>query len=188
MSFEPTYKDFFEAFQYGHDEERKKYNSIADGITPERDGFLPGYLPKVWGSTPDTKYSELQLSRYQLVGLKNLPETVPTTNVWVSHNKITSLIGMPHYIGGNCFVANNPELSSLDGFPDRVLGDFKARACPKLTPMEFARVDAGSKVGGDIYWSATDKSEILDKAKCTRAYYDLVKNTEMVEQEDITEI
>lgn len=188
MSFEPTYKDFFESFKFGHDRENQRYNPIIDGITPEKDGFLPGYLPRVWGTTPDTKYNELQLSRYQLKGLKNLPETVPYTNVWVSHNQITNLIGMPRYIGGDCFISQNPELNSLDGFPNIIVGNLRARECPKLTPLEFARVDAGNKVKGEIYWSAAGKLETLDKNKCTKAYYDLAKNSNIGEQEDITEI
>jgi len=193
MSFKHSFEQFFESQQsfskYGTDE-NGQYHPVADGIVPNRDGFLPGFLPEIWGQDEDTRLRQLTLSRYDLTSLKNCTKIV-LNNFMVSHNLITNLIGGPKKVQLSYFASFNPELSSLEGFPEYVGGDFTVSQCPKLPLLELARVDAGNKVNGRIFWDVSEPGQVLppiEKTKCTRAYYDLVKHTAQGEQEEIGEI
>ena len=195
MSFEPTYQQFFEnqsstQFKYGTDTENGVYHSIEEGISPDRDGFLPGYLPENWGAFGESIDRQLTLSRYRLKSLKNCSKVVLGVDFHATNNFITSLQGGPQWVEEGYNVSANLELASLDGFPDYVGTYFSVRNCPKLSMLELARVDAGNKVRGPIYFSTGTDRPVLpaDKSKCTRVYYDIVKNTAQGEQEDIGNI
>lgn len=104
------------------------------------------------------------------------------------NNLLKSLVGAPKFVGKSFDCSSNKHLTSLEGVPDHIGGNFR---CDNSIPLlELARVDLGNKVKKDIL---LDKGfpllpQIVDKTKCTRAYYDAIIHTSADEQHDITNI
>lgn len=90
-------------------------------------------------------YGDFNISFNKITNLINSPIYVSGHYI-ANNNKLTSLEGSPKGVDGNFSIYNNDDLKSLKGCPKRVGGDFCANECSLKTIKYIS-----NHIGGDIY-------------------------------------
>ena len=183
---QPEVPKYFKPDKYGNINcDNNQLTSLEGAPQKAKGSFYCGNnkLTSLEGAPQEVK-GYFDCSNNKLTSLEGAPQEVKG-GFYCSNNQLTSLKGAPQKVKGSFYCSNN-QLTSLEGAPQHVERDFQCHNNPDLPFLELARMDLGNKVKGDIYFQ--DNGISVDKTKCTRAYYDIVKHTNHEEQEEIGNI